>query len=90
MGHDVGGGDARSHLELGGRPSRADGTARARVTALGGVPFYETRMLVDVRDLKVTVRAHKSGHLVILCVDTSASMGVEQRMKLAKGLRWAC
>jgi magnesium chelatase subunit D len=40
---------------------------------------------LDARDLKVAVRAHKTGHLVILCVDSSASMGAEQRMALAKG-----
>jgi magnesium chelatase subunit D len=72
-------------------PLSEDNRRGASVAAVATVQAVAVRRAqapesaLDARDLHVAVRAHKTGHLVILCVDTSASMGVEQRMSLAKG-----
>jgi magnesium chelatase subunit D len=72
-------------------PLTEENRASASVAAVATVQAVAARRAqapesaLNARDLQVAVRAHKTGHLVILCVDTSASMGVEQRMSLAKG-----
>jgi magnesium chelatase subunit D len=66
----------------------AQGASIAAVATLQAVAVRraeEPEAALDPRDLRVAVRAQKTGHLVILCVDTSGSMGVEARMALAKG-----
>jgi magnesium chelatase subunit D len=46
---------------------------------------HDPQANIDASDVRVAVRARKTGHLVILCVDASGSMGAEQRMALTKG-----
>jgi magnesium chelatase subunit D len=73
------------------RAERADarnpGASLAPVATLSAVAERRARdpeAAVQAEDLRVAVRARKTGHLVILCVDASGSMGAEQRMGLAK------
>ena len=41
--------------------------------------------LVDVADLRQAVREQRTGNLLVLAVDSSASMGAERRMEAVKG-----
>jgi magnesium chelatase subunit D len=59
--------------------------AVATLQAVAARRSSEPGAALAARDLHVAVRKQKTGHLVILCVDTSGSMGVEARMALAKG-----
>ncbi|HEX6242462.1 MAG TPA: VWA domain-containing protein [Polyangiales bacterium] len=66
-------------------PSGASLAAVATLQAVAERRAQEPDAALSASDLRVAVRAKKSGHLVILCVDASGSMGAEQRMALAKG-----
>jgi magnesium chelatase subunit D len=68
--------------------SDAGGASIAAVATVQAVALrraQEPSLALAASDVRVAVRAQKTGHLVVLCVDTSASMGAEARMALAKG-----
>jgi magnesium chelatase subunit D len=64
--------------------SSASLAAVATVQAVAERKARDPHAVVDASDVRVAVRAKKTGHLVILCVDASGSMGAEQRMGMAK------
>lgn len=66
-------------------PQGASLAAVATVQAVAERRAQDPQAQVQPTDLRVAVRARKTGHLVVLCVDASGSMGAEQRMALVKG-----
>jgi magnesium chelatase subunit D len=57
----------------------------ATVRAASARPRSEGSPLVAPEDLREAVREQRTGHLVVLAVDASGSMGADRRMAAAKG-----
>lgn len=62
-----------------------DATLRAAAMRQHGREQRDTALVVDDRDLRVKVREQQVGTTILFVVDSSGSMGAEQRMTAAKG-----